>query len=179
MGKFNGKDSGSNSSQSINLSDRSSESDYFIIDSGEGEARSASGLSSKLSSLGKTFQDILVIVLGICALVSLVGAIVTFMQGDQSGAKRLMLWLLGFVVGATVLGIISGISAGSSKGVIKEFGLITAEVRGVLISLLSIVSMVSAVTSAYHVMKGERDGVEKFLRTLIVCSLGITLLNLI
>ena len=90
----------------------------------------------------------------------------------------MIFWLIGSSIGFTLLTLFSGIG-GQSKVSGSGFELIKTEIASVLLIMLSVVSMVSGAISVYHLMKGERDGTEKVLKTFIVSALGCMLISLV
>lgn len=153
-------------------------SKYIVIDHPGEVTASEIGVSERFDSLVTSFGNILSVVLGICALISLVSAVFTLMQGDQSSAKRMFLWLIGFVVGLILVSIFkdnplskSGVSSAGG------FSSVAGEIKAIIQILLSVVAMISAAVSAFHMMKGEREGVEKVLRVLVISCVGFIIIG--
>lgn len=177
MSRYSGK------TDSVQQSDKTStpetaNSKYIVIDHPGEETASETGVSERFDSLVTSFGNILSVVLGICALISLVSAVFTLMQGDQSSAKRMFLWLIGFVVGLILVSIFkdnplskSGVSSAGG------FSSVAGEIKAIIQILLSVVAMISAAVSAFHMMKGEREGVEKVLRVLVISCVGFIIIG--
>ena len=155
---------------------KSGASEYFVSDEASIKSFEA---ASALFRLRGTFSTILQYFLGILALVALVTTVFNFIKGDQGGATRMIFWLLGAVVGFILLSIFGSVKAdtGSASGL--GFSAIKNEVLGILTALLSVVSMISGTVAVYHLMKGEREGTEKVLKTFIVSVVGSILLSIV
>ena len=135
------------------------------------------------TSAGKVLWDIrsgmlrfLQVVLGVAALGALVLACYNMLSGEQSGAKRLFLWGAGLVLGWTLLSVFSNVGmAGYVEG--EGFAGLQGTVAEVLEISLSIICMVTLVVVAVHIMNGERDGMQKFIRWLTFSGAGLLLME--
>ena len=131
------------------------------------------------SGLYKTARAILLI----AGLTTLLLATVNMMQGDSSSAKRMFLWGIGLALGLALLSIVSthGSYSASGRALSRsgDFSSIKMVVGSVLSIILSLVSMVTLTVVSIHVMKGERDGIEKFIKWLVVSVIGMALLNIV
>lgn len=142
-------------------------------------------LNGRLEQVRDQLYGLLCAVLGIAALVLLAVSAFSMMGGDQGAAKRLLVWGVGLAVSFGVLFVFRNLSGGfltDSHGTDASgtaFASIRVAVGSALTILLEIVSMVATVLAGVHLMRGERDGAERFLKTLLVGVVGITLLNVI
>lgn len=129
--------------------------------------------------------NLLKIILGIAALVVLVGVILNLTSGDSGAAKRLGSWFLGFLVGEVLLTVFSRLRAGESSGAksvtANGTGLLSLrqDIGNVMEVMLLIVAMFTLVTTTVQLMRGEQGSAEKIVRWLVTVSIGIMLLEII
>lgn len=152
--------------------------EYFGADGANGN------LILTLSTLRSALYRVLEAVLLIGGLSTLLMAVLNLIQGEKSGIKRMFLWGIGLMIGFGLLAIFAshgGVYAGSSRALARagSFASIKETVGTVLSMLMSILSMVSSVIVSIHMMKGERDGVEKAIKYFILSLVGLLLLNIV
>jgi hypothetical protein len=136
-----------------------------------------------LGNIRNILLRILNLFLLIAGLITLLTALINFISGENSGVKRMLLWGIGLLLGFGLLSVFAshGGNYSPSGGALSragDFNSIKQLVGGVLSVLLSIVSMVSCAVVSIHVMKGEKDGIEKLLKWFVISVIGMVLLNI-
>lgn len=126
-------------------------------------------------------------ILAFGAIITLVLAMMTMMQGDSSAAKRFFMWVAGLIIGIFFLEFMEKIGgypnpennkiyAENFDG-LETFSNIKLLIRGILSSVLCMISMVVLTINVIHFMKGDREGLEKLQKWLIYSVAGIGLLS--
>lgn len=113
------------------------------------------------------------VILLLSSLVSLVLASYNMMSGEPSGVKRMFLVAAGLAVGLVLLEVMGKVGYNAGGNELKD------QVRAVLQVLLSIVSLVTLVGTAIQIMHGEKEGIPKLFKWLIVSVLGISFMNIV
>lgn len=134
-----------------------------------------SGPVKLIADLRDAFVTLLKIVLVICSLGSLVLAAINMMGGEPSGAKRFFLWGIGLAVGLAVLSMVSGMGYTVHEG--EGFAGLQGTVAALLEVILSMVCMVTVSVVVVHIMNGEKDGFQKFLRWMLISGIGLALIE--
>ncbi len=136
-----------------------------------------------INNARSSLYNLLRIVLGLGAMVSLIVVIYQLMGGQPESAKKLMSYVvilaLGFIFLSVVsqFGVVQGADIYSDHNANGGFGHEYTVAKGVLSILLSIVCMVTLVVTVIQVISGEQDGARKALRWVAISSAGVALLS--
>ena len=122
----------------------------------------------------------------LCKVILLIGsggafffAVYNLIEGDNQGAKRFGIWLLGLLIGFLVLQSFGNLAVEADAGKLGDFANVKMTVKSVLISLLCIVAMVTVVQKVFQLINGEKEGGRQLFKWFAVSLVGFTLLNII
>lgn len=132
---------------------------------------------STLASLRGLLVNLLKIILAICSLAVLLGAIFNLTSGDNGAAKRLGTWFIGFVVGMAMIQILGSLNPGHIMSGQSGLDSLRHDVGCLLQELVIIISMFTLVSTVLQLMRGEQGSAEKMIKWLITLSVGYVLLD--
>lgn len=124
--------------------------------------------------------------LTICKVVMIIGslsalalAVMNWMEGDSSAAKRFAIWLAGLLVGFVLLNAVQWVGKDAGATGAGAFYSVSVTVKSVLIALLSIVQLVTVVQKVFQVIHGEKEGGRQLFKWFAVSLAGQIMLSAI
>lgn len=134
---------------------------------------------STLAGMRKSLVKVMEILLAICSLAVLTGAILNLTSGDQGAAKRLGSWFVGFAVGLAIFHVIGNLELGVKATGADGLDGLRHDVGALMEELVLVIGAITLVSATLQLMRGEQGAAEKMVKWLITLSVGFVLLDLV
>lgn len=135
-------------------------------------------VTGSLVSIVETIVNLLRVVLGIAALITLVIVVLKLSKDEREAAEKIAWWVAGLTVGFVLLTVVKGLIAPGVASTEDSAMAGTVYNLGTLLSvLLAAVSGTALVVTVIYVSQGDRDSAKKLLTWVFATFLGFVFMQ--